>query len=459
MKTIAKELLEKAYFEKLKEYPILYAGVELEFPIINLDGSATNHELLIKLLDKFTDEEGFTITQSDFDDNTIEIMSEDNDDTILFECGYNTLEIAFARTQDINEIAKRFKKYFSVIQPYLLENNLSLTGLGVNPFWNKNDNTPVNSSRYRMLREYLLMAKNMDSEFRLHSHYEYPTYIQGSQVQFDVSKKQLAQIINLFNKIEPAKAWLFANSYMWNEIWNTGVSRDILWEDSMHGILKENVGVYDHEFMDVDEVLESLADTAIFTVERESETYYFQPLTVSEYFNREEIKAFDIEGREAILVPDVNDLKLHRSYKYQSLTKRGTLEFRSICTQPLNATFSTAAFHLGLLENLSSLDTLLNKYFFFEKYGFDIKKLRRKFAFFNLSEEEKDDVIKFSNDLLNISKEGLEKRGYGEEKYLLDLVRRVEKKENPAEYGIRLLKEGKSLVDISREFANIDALK
>ncbi|URZ87409.1 gamma-glutamylcysteine synthetase [Floricoccus penangensis] len=346
-----------------------------------------------------------------------------------------------------------------MIQPYLLENNHSLTGLGVNPFWNKNDNTPVNSSRYRMLREYLLMAKNMDSEFRLHSHYEYPTYIQGSQVQFDISKEQLTQTINLFNKIEPAKAWLFANSYMWDEIWNTGISRDILWEDSMHGILKENVGVYDHEFIDADEVLESLADTAIFTVERGSETYYFQPLTVSEYFNREEIKAFDIEGREAILVPDINDLKLHRSYKYQSLTKRGTLEFRSICTQPLNATFSTAAFHLGLLENLSSLDTLLNQYFFFEKYGSDIKKLRRKFAFFNLSEEEKNDIIKFSNDLLNISKEGLEKRGYGEEKYLQDLVRRVEEKENPAEHSVRLLKGGKSLVDISREFANIDALK
>ena len=34
---------------------------------------------------------------------------------------------------------------------------------------------------------------------------------------------------------------------------------------------------------------------------------------------------------------------MHRSYQFQDLTTRGTVEFRSVCTQPFSATFAPAA--------------------------------------------------------------------------------------------------------------------
>lgn len=50
-------------------------------------------------------------------------------------------------------------------------------------------------------------------------------------------------MINAFTQIEAAKAYLFANSEFSGADWDTKISRDIFWEESMHGIYPENVGV------------------------------------------------------------------------------------------------------------------------------------------------------------------------------------------------------------------------
>ncbi|QDJ27292.1 hypothetical protein [Pseudolactococcus paracarnosus] len=54
--------------------------------------------------------------------------------------------------------------------------------------------------------------------------------------------------INAFNAIEPVKAWLFANSYLWHSQLDTLISRDVFWESSMHGKFLENVGVFPKPF-------------------------------------------------------------------------------------------------------------------------------------------------------------------------------------------------------------------
>ena len=54
-------------------------------------------------------------------------------------------------------------------------------------------------------------------------------------------------------------------------------------------------------------------------------------------------------GMRFFIYAQEKDFETHRSYQYQDLTTRGTVEFRSVCTQPLERTFASAAFHLGLL--------------------------------------------------------------------------------------------------------------
>ena len=100
------------------------------------------------------------------------------------------------------------------------------------------------------------------------------------------------------------------------------------------------------------------------------------------------------------------------------MTTRGTVEFRSVCTQPLDRTFASAAFHLGLLVNLDKLEAYLETAPFFESFGRDYKSLRRQFSKKQLTDEEKAGVVQFSKDLLAIAEQGLEMRGQQEMTYL-----------------------------------------
>ena len=237
----------------------------------------------------------------------------------------------------------------------------------------------------------------------------------------DVSKSNYLRVINAFTQIEGAKAYLFANSEFTGTDWDTKISRDIFWEESMHGIYTENVGVNARLFNDEADFFDYLDHSAIFTAERDGQTYYFYPIQARDYFATPEIQAFSLNGDEVLISPQEKDFETHRSYQYQDLTTRGTVEFRSVCTQSLERTFASAAFHLGLLVNLDKLVAYLETAPFFKEFGRDYKFLRRQFSKKKLTYEEKTAIIEFSKDLLLLAEEGLEMRNKQEMTYLQPL--------------------------------------
>ncbi|HET1578891.1 TPA: gamma-glutamylcysteine synthetase, partial [Streptococcus pneumoniae] len=255
----------------------------------------------------------------------------------------------------------------------------------------------------------------------LHHFPEYGTFICGSQVQLDISKTNYLRVINAFTQIEAAKAYLFANSEFSGADWDTKISRDIFWEESMHGIYPENVGVNARLLNDEADFFDYLNHSAIFTAERDGQTYYFYPIQAGDYLATSEIQAFALNGDEVIIYPQEKDFETHRSYQYQDLTTRGTVEFRSVCTQPLDRTFASAAFHLGLLVNLDKLEAYLETAPFFKVFGYDYKSLRRQFSKKNLTDEEETTIIEFSKDLLLLAEEGLVVRNKEEMTYLQPL--------------------------------------
>ncbi|HFI0453981.1 TPA: gamma-glutamylcysteine synthetase, partial [Streptococcus suis] len=131
--------------------------------------------------------------------------------------------------------------------------------------------------------------------------------------------------------------------------------------------------------------------------------------------------AYSATGKQIEFSPHIDDLKSHRSYHYQELTKRGTVEFRSICTQPFESTFAPTAFQLGLLVNLEKFEKILEETDFFDFFGRDYKHLRKQFSVKCLTKMEREILEKLSRELVACAKEGLKARGMGEEKYLLAL--------------------------------------
>ena len=414
------EILKKRYLKNIKETPDLFIGIELEYPIVNLESKATDNEVVKDLFRYLPSVLGFMIEKVDDFGNPIQLLDPVSQDTILFEVSYTTIEFAFGKAESIQEVEERFNFYMATIQNKLGVANHAIVGCGIHPNWNKNENQPVAYARYQMLMNYLKLSRTVLG-MDLHDYPEYGAFICGSQVQLDVSRSNYLRVINVFTQIEAAKAYLFANSEFSGADWDTKISRDIFWEESMHGIYAENVGVNARLFKDENDFFDYLDHSAIFTAERDGETYYFYPIRAKDYLGTPEIHAFALDGREILLFPQEKDFKTHRSYQYQDLTTRGTIEFRSVCTQPLNRTFAATAFHLGLLLNLDKLEAYLQSAPFFTTFGRDYKSLRRQFSKKMLTDEEETAIVEFSKELLFLAEEGLEKRGKQEMTYLQPL--------------------------------------
>ena len=410
------KLLKEKYLSNMKEDSELFVGVELEFPIVETNGNKTNIEVTKNLFRTLANLSDFEVEKIDDNQNPIQLVHCSSKDRILFELSYNTIEFAFERARSINEVAKRFEDYLKIIQPILQENNHEIQGHGIHPLWKENDNSPVKIERYKMLMAFLAMN---GTGMKTHSYPSYGAFICGKQVQMDVRRDNYISIINAFNKIEEEKAYLFSNSEFSAEAWDTKIARDIFWEESLHGYYKENVGIYPKDYQSEEEFFNNLAKTAIFTATRGGKSYYFKPIRVEDYLDQKEITAYTADGNEKIINPVKEDLKQHRSYQFQDLTARGTVEFRSVCTQPLETTFAPIAFELGLFVELEKLENYLEDSSFFKNEEQDYRKLRKKYSKKILSKEEKEAIQSFSKDLLDIAEAGLMKRGYKEEKFLI----------------------------------------
>lgn len=410
------KLLKEKYLSNMKEDSELFVGVELEFPIVEINGNKTNIEVTKNLFRTLANLSDFEVEKIDDDQNPIQLVHCSSKDRILFELSYNTIEFAFERAHSINEVAKRFEAYLKIIQPILQENNHEIQGHGIHPLWKENDNSPVKIERYKMLMAFLAMN---GTGMKTHSYPSYGAFICGNQLQLDVRRDNYLRIINAFNKIEAVKAYLFSNSEFSAEVWDTKIARDIFWEESLHGYYKENVGIYPKDYQSEQEFFNNLARTAIFTATRGGKSYYFKPIRVEDYLDQKEITAYTAAGNEKVINPVKEDLKQHRSYQFQDLTARGTVEFRSVCTQPLETTFAPIAFELGLFVELEKLENYLEDSSFFKNEEQDYRKLRKKYSKRILSKEEKEAIQSFSKDLLDIAEAGLMKRGYGEEKFLI----------------------------------------
>lgn len=410
------KLLKEKYLSNMKEDSELFVGVELEFPIVETNGNKTNIEVTKNLFRTLANLSDFEVEKKDDDQNPIQLVHCSSKDRILFELSYNTIEFAFERAHSIGEVAKRFEAYLKIIQPILQENNHEIQGHGIHPLWKENDNSPVKIERYKMLMAFLAMN---GTGMKTHPYPSYGAFICGNQVQLDVRRDNYIRIINAFNKIEAAKAYLFSNSEFSSEAWDTKIARDIFWEESLHGYYRENVGIFPKDYQSEEEFFNNLARTAIFTVTREGKSYYFKPIRVEDFLDQKEIIAYTTDGKEKNINPVKEDLKQHRSYQFQDLTARGTVEFRSVCTQPLETTFAPIAFELGLFVQLEKLENYLEHCSFLRNEKQDYRNLRKKYSKKILSKKEKEKIKTFSKELLEISKSGLLERGYEEEKYLI----------------------------------------
>ena len=412
-----------------------YIGIEIEMPIVNLNGEKTDKTVAVNAIKRAIDHFGFTPNK--FDDNGVchEAVCTDTSDVFSFDCSYNNFEISLGRVRTLHEAQARFRDYVSYINSVLSENDHTLTGLGINPNYKINDYNFVPSPRYRMLEGYLKKSGVWHRGGGFHPYFGFGTFASASQVQLDVDVRSICDVIKAFSLAEPLKAVLFANSYF-PEKPDLLCTRDYFWERSPHGIDPNNVGFFEPLPRSISDLTQYLSKAAIFCTERDGKYLFFYPIPFDEYLKKESIQAeyYDGEYHQYSFTPEAEDIAYLRTYKQIDLTSRGTLEFRSACTQPLGEVMTVAAFHLGLMNKIDELTKLLEGSFIYEENK-SPSQLRQEF-------NKKDFLLFVDNNrlkellysVLDLCTDGLKERGYSEEKYLAPLYERIKTLTSPALY-------------------------
>ena len=456
---VLKKLYDK-YITPTKSKRDTYIGVEIEMPIVNLEGKAVDFDVVHLLTSEFLHGFGFQAVGFDEQGKIYNAVNKENGDVFSYDCSYNNLELSFGKEKNIDNIHARFEKYYNFIQHYFKKYNYTLTGMGINPNRKVNKNVPIENGRYKMLFNHL-SSFTQYPKLPMYFH-EYPNFgmfSSASQVQLDVKYEQLADVINTFNKLEPIKALLFNNSVLLGENEELHCCRDMLWENSTHGINPHNIGMHECTIKDPDDLLNYLATESIYCVERDGKYINFSPVNIVEYFSKDKLTGEYVENDQIHRMefsPRPEDIDYLRTFKFEDLTFRGTIEFRSCCNQPISACMTIAAFHLGLLENVEKLKETLDNDTVLYGCGYTAGELRKIFTKAKLPEFiDTDKLYSLVKEILDLCADGLKKRGCGEEKYLLPLYERTEKRTNPAKMMMTKLENGTDIYDIVRDYARL----
>jgi len=309
-----------------------------------------------------------------------------------------------------------------------------------------------------MLFHYLNQYPKHIHPSRFHHYPDFGTFSSASQVQIDVNYSDLVNTINTFTKLEPIKALLFSNSVMPEEETDLICVRDMLWENSMHGINPKNIGMYEYELASVDDLFEYIKQTSIYCIMRNGKYINFSPIPILQYFSSNQITGEYWNGNDYEKItfqPLLEDLKYHRTFKFLDLTFRGTIEFRSCC-QPISDSMTVAAFHTGLTENLELLKHLFDTDTVIYGHGISVTDLRKAFCQNIIPEEiRRDQLQSLCISILDLAKDGLTKRHFDEEHFLDPLYSRVLQRTNPALEYIRFLNSGSNINEIIQQYSKI----
>jgi gamma-glutamylcysteine synthetase len=233
----------------------------------------------------------------------------------------------------------------------------------------------------------------------------------------------------------------------------------MLWENSTHGINPHNVGMYDCDIQTTEDILNYISTTSIYCVERNGKYLNFPPVNILEYFTRDKLTGEYTENGEHILMefqPQPDDIAYLRTFKFEDLTYRGTIEYRSACCQPIGDVMTVAAFHLGLQGKVKELRKLLDSDVSLYHHGYNAAELRKQFVRKELpSTVDRDALYDLVSKVLDLCREGLSERGRGEEKYLEPLYQRINNRTNPAKEMLRRLQNGESMETIIKSYAEV----
>ena len=394
----AREIIYDNFIKPFESKKSGNIGVELEFPLINNNGKNVDVNFVSSIMEHF-EKDGFSCVLYGTGGEKL-FMENAFGDTLSFDNSYNNFEFSMMYGDNLCDIEKRFSAYYQKVQIFLSKENHALADCGVNPNFHNIDVNHTPFSTYNMVEEYLHKFPGS------HSYNDFPAFISSVQTHLDIEKELIAPCYVLFSKLGFVRALLFGNSPDF-EGRGLRIFRDYLWEKSGFGNCPNITGTVDSDFQNTDEIIDFFLEKGMFNRIRDGRYEVFSPVKLREYFDNPIYNAKE------------EDIECYLSFCNVEITRRGTLEVRSDCTQKQGKFFMPPAFNLGILNNRDEAKKRLDDFIAYNKIEKAPSELRTLAA--ECREEliaTKDELDKLCIDMIEISRKGLIKRGKGEEKLL-----------------------------------------
>lgn len=421
-------------------------GMEGEFPVVSRNGQAVDYPV-IRGMFHYLRGQGFTLQ---VDNSTGEFISAKRlalhqtgatgycMDVISTDTGYSIIEISPAPAENLLVLQQVFKELMQLLLTYFEKQDAWVLGYGIQPLTPPSSRMLAPKSRYLLFKQW---SANRLIPSQLGHDCDLLTITASSQTHIDVNAHEAVAAVNVINGLAGLQIILHANSPVWNgkpDLVSKAV-RESFW-DHCFPARPDQVGIPER-FADMEAYVRQLCGFRMQAVERDGSTV---AITMSDSFldflTRESATGLTTDELDCTVTPQMEDLDHQAGFAWfngRLVPKHGTVEARVYCQQPPGETLCSHALTLGLIENLSAATQLLDRFAWEDwrnlrkaamQHGFDAQITRQP-------------VIPLLEEMLDIAKAGLQKRGLQEECWLDSLYERLAMRQAPADRVIRYFDE------------------
>lgn len=415
-------------------------GAELKFPLVNPDGTAVDLETVCALW-KYLQEKGWKPVKDKMTGKVIGATKPGprNDTQAGCETGFCKTEFSLAHVSNLFDLTNQINQLREELREFCDRHDVLFLGYGIHPVTRPNKKLLMKKGRTTPWAKVFGSNRHISKKDGDDMHLL--TINAASHVHVSVAKEEIVDAVNVLNGFAGAQLALTANSNVWRGKIDPRYKcvAEKFWDWWMPD--KKRFGVPHKQFEDIQDYVETIADfKPVYVVRNKQPIILTDYDSFSEYFNSGRAKGVNTRGEEISFVPRNSDIDLHNScYWYNArISRYYTVENRVNDQQPPEELVCISALTLGLISALEDANRELSNYDWSE-----LRSCRDVACREGLNGKTgRIELKKLALRMLYIAKEGLLRRGLGEEVFLEPLQKRLCDLKCPADNARQIFQKG-----------------
>jgi len=413
-------------------------GVELKLPLVQADGHAASREE-VESLWRFLVDRGWDAQSEDGRLVGATRPGEQNETVGSSETGYCKTEFSLAHADNLLDAENTLRAIRADLDAFHKTSGLHFLGTGLHPVTPPTQDLRVRKKRASVwgdiFRSNTCLPASEGDDMDLF------TVNAGSHVHLSLPPDQALDAVNVFNGFAGAQLALGANGNVWrNRVDDEHVAAGELFWDWWE-LARGRAGVPAAAFTDLEHYARTVAEMDLLYVKRDGESLTFaESPTLTAFLTAGRYPARTAAGDTVEITPQEADLDLHNScYWFNArISRYFTVENRVHEQQPPGDLLAPAALTTGLSAALPEAREALAR-----QEWRALVEARPAACRHGLDAEiEGRSLHSLATEMVEIAELGLQRRCFGEERFLSGLHERLRKRSIPSDHNRLLFEQG-----------------